>query len=480
MGVFGVQMVLTMIVASFLHKLSPYYSLGRWLLTSRLYRYLPPSDKLLRPHVSMPSTAAKKKAISQRAKVLSSKSSSPKEIMAALNTDPTSLDQTLGVPKSANIQLEQTAVEWQDVFQLHFSGELEFLLNMTLAVVVVFMCSSLYYYFNPLAIASEYNLTSIWIMSVILYAYKQLFSLTKVYLSDELAHQRSLCMVFTLLFFVCAMVVLLIDESYLNFGLNKSHEDLCQSISVILGGLLKNRGVTAYYLLPLWLYKIALALLASMLSMTLIFPGFRFADTHFSVIRYTKMPMFKTLLHANYIAPMFCLSLWIQPYNASGNDVKNTTTVLDIPISYDNIRVLALSFVCLLRFVLFKTYLQSHLNSARWKLESQRSEQGRITISALRKNISNIFLFYAALGIQYMAPYVILLSLALMLNVSSSTMDQLSHLSSNEKAAGAKSIFLKSGLGAGTFHGCIGFLCWWVCFSNAVTSGFGVVLKEYL
>ena len=470
-------MVLTMIVASFLHKLSPFYSLGRWLLTWHIFRYLPPSDKLLRPHVSMPSAAAKKKTISQRAKALSSKSSSP----TLFTADPTSLDQTLGVPKSANIQLEQSAVKWHDVFQIHFSGELEFLLNLTLAVVVVFACTSLYHYFSPVVAASEFNLTSIWIMSLVLYAYKQLFSLTKVYLSDELAHQRSLCMVFTLLLFVCALVVLLIDESYLNFGLNKSHEDLCQSISVILGGLLKNRRITAHYLLPLWLYKLVLALLASMLSMTLIFPGFRFADTHFSVIRYTKMPMFKTLLHANYIAPMFCLSLWIQPVSESSSENKNTTTIFDILISYDNVRVLVLSSVCLLRFLLFQTYLQSHLNSARWKLESQRSEQGRITIYALRKNVSNIFLFYAALGIQYMAPYIILLSLALMLNVSSSTADNLSDLGSDEKAAGAaKSIFLKSGLGAGTFHGCIGFLCWWVCFSNAVTSGFGAVLKEYL
>ena len=473
-------MVLTMITASLLHKLAPFYSLGRWLVTKGLHRYLPPTDKLLRPHVSMPAPTTKKKAASQRAKVLSSRKSSPEEIIAALNTDPSSLDQSLAVPKSANIELEETEVKWLDVDQLHYSGELEFLLNFTMAVLVIFACTSVYYYLKPTAAATEYNLAVIWVLMVILYAYKLLFSLTRVYLSEELAHQRSLCMVFTLLFFVCALVVLLVDESYLNFGLEKSHRDLCRSVSVVLGGFLRNRSIKPSHLLPMWLYKIVLALLASMLSMTLIFPGFRFADTHFSTIRYAKTPIFKTLLHANYIAPMFCLSLWIQPLTEGVVKERNVTVVFGVPLSYNNVRVVALVSVCLLRLILLRTYLQSHLNSAKWKLESQRAEQGRVAIYTLRKNVSNIFLFYSALGIQYMAPYIILLSLALLFNISSTTSDYFSKLSSSESGSSGPSILHQSGWGISSFHGCIAFFCWWVCFSNAITSGFGAVLKEYL
>ncbi len=471
-----------MIVASFLHKIAPFYSLGRWLLTFRLRRYLPPSDKLLRPHVSVTNPVSKKKAASQRAKVLASKTSSSEEKMAALKTiktDTDSLDQSLGVPKSAHIQLQEKSLSWIDVDRLHYSGELEFLINFTLAVCITYLCTWVYYYLTPSAITSEYNLAVIWIVAVIMLTYKHLLSLTRVYLSEELSHQRSLFMVFTLLFFVFALIVMLIDESYLSFGLVKSHKDLCHSISVILGGLLKNQNVKVHRLLPLWLYKVVLTLLATMLSATMIFSGFRFADTHFSTIRYTKTPMFKTLLHANYIAPMFCLSLWIQPLTGTvTEDSDAATAMLGLHLRRDDIRVLVLVLVCLLRFGLLRTYLQTHLNSARWKMESQRSEPGRIAIYTLRRNVNNIFLFYAALGIQYLGPYIILLALTLLFN--SSSLDCMKQHSGENPTGTVNSVLSKSGWGTGTFHGCFAFLCWWVCFTNAITSGFGSILKEYL
>lgn len=481
MAVFGVQLVLTMITASFLHKIAPYYSLGRWLLTTGLQRYLSPSDKILRPHISTPASSnrsTKKKAASQRERVLSSPNSTPAEIIAAINTDSNSLNQSLAVPKSANIQLAESPLTWKDVDFLHFSGELEFLLNFTVATVAVVASTSLYYYLRPSAATTEYNLSVIWILVVMLYAFKLLFSLTRVYLSEELAHQRSLCMVFTSLLFVCALGVLLVDESILNFGLEKSHKDLCDSLSALLGGLLKEKSRKGVQL-PMWGFKICLALLSSLLSMTLVFPGFRFADTHFSTIRYSRTPLFKTCLHANYIAPMFCLSLWIQPLTQGVIVEKSSINLFNLlAVSYDTFRVIALISVCVLRFSLFRTYLQSHLNTAKWKVEDLRHEQGRITISNLRKKVSNVFLFYAALGIQYIAPYILLLAAALLFSISS-TSGSLSKLPSEGKG-GVRSEIHQSGFGTGSFHGCIAFVCWWLCFSNAVTSGFGAVLKEFL
>ena len=48
MAVLGVQLVFSMITASILSKLSGHYSFGRWVLCSRLARYLHPSDEELR------------------------------------------------------------------------------------------------------------------------------------------------------------------------------------------------------------------------------------------------------------------------------------------------------------------------------------------------------------------------------------------------------------------------------------------------
>lgn len=478
MAVFGVQLVISMVVASVLHKIAPYYSLGRWFVTSGLLRYLPPSDKLLRPHLSTPTPAnklSKKKAMGQRDKILSSPNSTTEQLIAAITYDPSLLDQTLAVPKSANLKLATSPLKWTDVEGLHFAGELEFMVNLTFAAMAVFGLTSLYFLVDPGAMATEYNLSVIWLVVVIGYTLKVLLSLTSIYLSEELAHQRSLVIVFTTLFFVCALGVLLVDESFLNFGLERSHQNISKSVSVLLEAFLKE-GMGDIELLPMWCFKIFLALLCSVLSMVLTFPGFRFADTHFNIVYHTKPSLFKTLIHANYIAPMCCLSLWIRPLTQDMIAEKSSVSLLGVlDISYDVFRVWTLLGVCALRVALFRTYLQSYLDTARWRVENLRQEQGRITILQLRKKVSNIFMFYAALGVQYIAPYLILLCLTLLIHTSAPQSHEAPPHVENKV-----NIFRASGLGINMFQGCLAFICWWVCFTNTVTSGFGVILKEFI
>ena len=478
MAVFGVQLVVTMIVASFLHKIAPYYSLGRWLVTWGLQRYLPPSDKLLRPHVSTHAPAGKankKKATNQREKILSSPNSTPEEIIAAITNDPNALDQNLTVPKSATVRLTRSPLIWDsDVDILHFSAELEFMVNLTLATVIVFCLTFVYFSLWPAVVSTEYNLSVIWLVVTIGYTFKVLFSLTRIYMSEELVHQRSLVIVFTALLFVCALGVLLVDESVLDFGLESSHQNITRTVSILLEALVKDG--KDIQIVPMWGFKVFLALLCSGLSMVLIFPGFRFADTHFSTIYHSKAPLFKTLLHANYIAPMISLSLWIRPLTQDVIAERSNVNVLGVlEVRYDTFRVLVLFGVCILRVMLFRSYLQSYLNTAKWRVENLRQEQGRITILQLRKKVSSIFMFYAALGVQYIGPYIILFCLSLLIYVCT----QLSAQATNTGKSQVN-IFRSSGFGLAMFQGCLAFICWWVCFANSVTSGFGAVLKEFL
>ena len=60
MGLLGVQFVITLVVALFLQKLSPYYSFARWIMCGRLYRYLHPSNEKLRMIAGKPVTSSGK------------------------------------------------------------------------------------------------------------------------------------------------------------------------------------------------------------------------------------------------------------------------------------------------------------------------------------------------------------------------------------------------------------------------------------
>lgn len=52
-----------------------------------------------------------------------------------------------------------------------------------------------------------------------------LFSLAAAYWRGDDTGERSMCLTFGLFFFVVAMVVLVIDESLLDFGLDKGNRD---------------------------------------------------------------------------------------------------------------------------------------------------------------------------------------------------------------------------------------------------------------
>ena len=58
----GVQIVITMVVASIMSKVGPYLSFARWMLTSSgLVRYIHPSDEELKELALIPKPDKKKK-----------------------------------------------------------------------------------------------------------------------------------------------------------------------------------------------------------------------------------------------------------------------------------------------------------------------------------------------------------------------------------------------------------------------------------
>jgi len=54
MALLGIQFVITLVVALFLQKLSPFYSFARWIMCSKLYRYLHPTNEQLRQKIGKP------------------------------------------------------------------------------------------------------------------------------------------------------------------------------------------------------------------------------------------------------------------------------------------------------------------------------------------------------------------------------------------------------------------------------------------
>ena len=127
-AVLGVQIVITMVIASTMSKVGPYMSFARWLLTSSgLIRYMHPSDEELRsvamvPH---PDSRIKKKGNRNRNGHHSSQSNAENGIF--------------NVPRSLDIQLDTTRVSMSELMQLRYYSEYQWLVDFAFYAVLVYI-----------------------------------------------------------------------------------------------------------------------------------------------------------------------------------------------------------------------------------------------------------------------------------------------------------------------------------------------------
>ncbi len=122
--------------------------------------------------------------------------------------------------------------------------------------------------------------------------------------------------------------------------------------------------------------------------------------------------------------------------------------------------------------------MQTYLNTAKWRIDELRRENGHISIRDYRSKITSIFLFYGGMGVQYLGPYLLLLCLVLLLFASNRVDYDTTLVSAGTDSEGNSLTF--SGFGLSVFFGCFSFFSWWICLVQTVTTGIGAVLREYL
>ena len=460
MAVFGTQLLISMIVSSFLYKLSPYFSLGNWIVTSGLKTYFAPSDAALRQHVTV---AGKSKKKGDRD-----------------HGEDTRLDPNLTLPKSASIELSSIAVRKVDVCGLHYYPELVWMVDFAVATLAVHVATFVYYRVQPAA-ASEYNLSAVWTLVLLTSVLGSLHSMAMIYFGEEVVGEKSAFLVFTAVFGVSAMGILLIGEDVLEFGLDESYLNLTDKAAAMFANG-DSAFVGSYF--PRWLFRACLALPATLLSTVLLFPGFRFAETHFDAIKATKNPLAKLALQLNYISPAVCLGLWIRPLGSAMIAAKGTVHLYLADVPYETFQVGVVAWTAVLRLLLYRFYLQAYLDVPRKRMEQLKKEEGRITVSELRKRVGSFFSFLPSAAVQYVGPPLLLLSVCALWAWSSRSPD-----SSNRKQEETAEAAVATGgyklkgldiLGLAVYRGCFSFACWWLCFANFVASGFGSAMRRYL
>lgn len=182
-------------------------------------------------------------------------------------------------------------------------------------------------------------------------------------------------------------------------------------------------------------------------------------------------------------------------------------------------RLAAVVFTVLLRFVLMPVYLQAYLNLAYHRIEDQKKEAGRITNVDLQKKITSIFYYLCVVTLQYVAPILMCLYFALMyktlgeytwtgflkeaipLDECSADLETQLAMEAAARATTAENNIaatmgdasvmstaqtiqnslhsLKGILTKDVYRGILGFATWWCCFIWFAATSLGMVYQSY-
>uniref|UniRef100_U5EX94 Putative conserved plasma membrane protein n=1 Tax=Corethrella appendiculata TaxID=1370023 RepID=U5EX94_9DIPT len=509
MALLGAQLVITLIMISIIQKLSPHFSLAKWILCSTgLIRYLHPTDDELKKLAGIVKDGGGK------AKAGKSKDKKHHHHQNGVGSE----SNTFHIARNLDIQLETLEISKYDIVHLRYYTEYQWLVDFSLYSAMVYIISEIYHYFIPLK--DEINLSMLWCLLVIFFAFKLLASLTVQYFkSDESIGERSTCIVTGLVYLLIAMMILIVPEHTLEVGLDPAYTSFNKSASNFLQG----QGLNSVGPASKIVLKFFIAVSCGILGALFTFPGLRMARMHWDSLRFCKENiLLRFLLNLSFALPFLLVLLWIKPLSRDYLTVR-VFAGMQKPIlstdAFETIRLLAVVFTVLLRFSLMPIYLQSYLNIAYDRIEEQKKEAGRITNVELQKKISSIFYYLCVVTLQYVAPIIMCLYFALMyktlgdftwtgflresipLNECSADAEppitQTSTISPDEFAevtpvdenetnilATAQNFHyslqsLKSVFTVDVYRGLFGFATWWSCFSWFAASSLGIVYQSY-
>lgn len=473
MALLGAQLVITLIMVSVIQKLGN-YSFARWLLCSTgLYRYLYPDNNELKTLAGVPKDKPKGKKGGKH--------------------ESNGKAETFHVPRSLEIQLETAPVTALDVIHLRYYTEYQWIVDFSLYTSIVYILSEIYTSIFPLK--DEFNLSMVWCLLVVLFSFKILLTLTKQYFtSEESIGERSTCIVAFCVFLLIAMMVLIVDESHLEVGVDPAYDSFYENAHKFL----ENQGLSSVGPASKLILKFSFAIWAAIIGTLFTFPGLRVARMHWDSLRYygdSKLKSF--LLNANFAMPFVLALLWVRPVARHYLTVR-VFSGMDKPLmtgaAFDTLRLALVAASVVLRVCLMPRQLQAYLDMAQRRLDAQRKEAGRITNVDLQKKVASVFYYLCVVALQYICPIIMCLYFALMYKTLGGYGWADLFYERNEMCSPEDKVLpegldleqyqmawenLKMVFTQEVYRGVFGFATWWSLFAWFATTALGLAYQTY-
>lgn len=491
MALMGVQLVVSLLAVSIMQRMAPHLSFARWLLCNgSLFRFKHPSEGEL--------CALAGKQI-------------PKTGRRERRQNGHGESKPLTVPKDIDLHLDSAPVNVMDALVLRFFVEYQWLIDFAVYATGIYLFTEGYY--SIVDASKEVNIAAIWCVLTVFFCLRTLYVLMSHYFSSEEGGERSVCMAFGFLSLLVAMLVLVVREDYLEFGLEPGFTSLFDNFEVFA----KQHGYEWSIPFTKLTVKLGLAVVCAFIGALLAFPGLRLAQTHLDAVQMNAdRPIIQILLHMSFLSPLVILVLWIKPIARDflGNAPLGKTSVTLLSSSaFNSVRLWTIVGLCVLRLLLTRYHLQAYLNLAQKWVEQMKKEAGRIAALDIQRKVTRIFCYLTVVTLQYILPVLLVLfsTLALkslgdfswglgaetpgvtpapiipvmpspaprleddedMEDIEEDVQATVAHLTELFAA-------LRGVLTPLFFRGIFAFLTWWVAACQLISSLFGIYFHQYL
>ncbi|XP_006028933.1 transmembrane protein 161A [Alligator sinensis] len=417
-------------------------------------------------------------------------------------------DKPLSVPRDIDLRLETSPITAVDALVLRYFLEYQWFVDFAVYSTLVYLFTEGYYCFvDP---QKEVNIGILWCLLTIFFSVKVFFMVMRHYFRSEEGGERSVCLTFAFFFLLVAMVVLVVREDYLEFGLDSGLNNVSDNLEVFL----KHQGWEWTIPVTKLTFKLGLVALCSFLGACLTFPGLRLAQTHLDALKMAAdRPLTQILLHASFLAPLIVIILWVKPISRDfllHAPMGKQTVQLMSDTAYNSVRLWTIVCLCLLRLAMARYHLQAYLGLAERWVEQMKREAGRISVLEIQRKITRIYCYVTVVSLQYLGPIILTLHCTLLLKtlgnyswglypeplpvspaVDAAPVLSLAPPEEEEEEAGenvqATVEQITGALGAlGSvltplfYRGLFAFLTWWVAACQVITSLFGLYFHQYL
>ncbi|CAD5113222.1 unnamed protein product [Dimorphilus gyrociliatus] len=377
MALLGVQLIASIVMASILSKISTRFSFCRLLFGNRLITYLPPTMDELKSAAN----------IRREPKPKGHRKNHQKDENEDFN-----------IPRNVNISLDSAPVRNESIMSLKFSSDLQWILDYCVCSIVIYFLIEVYYKLLGNRVASEFNLSLVWIGLGVAFSYKVLFSLTAIYFKVHDGGERITCVMNAFFSLVISMAVLLGDGKVLEFGLQKAYANFSGEVAEFL----KTKGLDSSPPRSYLTLQIFLTIFSALIGGALTFPGLRLARMYKSALKYSSSSVIISLgLHLNMIIPGIGLLAWARPITSGQLNLCEEHREL--------IKAYTVIASCVFRFLLALPMFQAYLNLPVEHVDSLRKQSGKISATEYRGVVSRVFSYFAIVALQYFAPLLLLL-----------------------------------------------------------------------